>query len=701
MSGSTASRLRISEPADIIRRLAAAWQRLLTLIREPEYQLLLAITLLAAFLRLAYLDLIPFGPRQAAQLESAAPLAEEFQLPLTGARSDLGVPDPPWASYLYALPLLLGRDARVASAFACLLHVASLLACYASVRRFYGRRAAALTAVLLAVNPWAIVHARGLSAGSLLLPFGVLLLHGLNAAIVARRPWGWSISVVGLAMMLAVSHAAWFLVPGLALLLIVYRRRVRWSHLLLGLCVALLILSPYLYYLNETRAADLRAVAAQLRESAGFRSPLQVLTLASELHSGLHLSALAGAASEAYAPGFALLGLLDRLAQAWFLLALLALVAFAALSWGRWQRAEDPALYLLLIVWLWAPLVLLAGLGGNWVSQQTLLILYPAGFVAMAAALDKLLELPEGYFGQRRWWAPLAKAPVWLFLLAVLAWQAYATLYLGVFVQRHDTSAGYGTPYRFFRRAAALVTRETYAADTDQLWVVAAGDAAQPELQPAIDFLIGPRLSALPLGNADAPALLLPAEQSGVYLVADARPEVSAALRSVGSASQGLVTHPETNLTASVEVAEPLPLTELLSRIQHPGLWTLRGGPLLLGYDWPRDARAGATVSVATYWSFAGVTERQRNLAHEIVLQIVGPETSASTTVDPFGLPASEWREGQILVVWSDLQLPASAGECALTVGLRAQDGTYNVLLDAQGEVGGYLVPVGEVRVQP
>lgn len=693
--------LRVSEPAEIVQRLAAVGRRLLALLRVPEYQRLLAIALVAALLRFAYLDLIPFGADQAAQLASAAPLAEAFRLPLTGAPSALGIANPPWASYLYALPLLLGRDPRVAAVFALLLHVAALLACYASVRRFYGLRTATLTAILLAVNPWATFHARALSAGSLLLPFAVLLLHGLCSALIARRPWGWTIAAVAAALMLAISHAALLLLFGVALLVLLYRRRVRWTHLLLGLGVGLLILSPYLYYLNETRIADVRSAIALLRESRGSAPSLRPLSLASELHSGLRLATLGGASAAAYAPGPRLLLVLDRLAQAWFLLALLALVPLALVSWGRWRHGEDPALYLVLATWLWLPLLLMMALGSSRVTQQALLILYPAGFVAMAAALDKLLALPEGYLGTRRWWAPLAQAPVWLLLALVLAWQAYSTLYLDVFVQRHDTSGGHGTPYRFFRRTAALVTREASVAGVNQLWVLESAPDAVPPLQSALDFLVGPDVRAVPVGSAAAPALLLPAEQPGLYLVGDARRQVSAALRDLGSVSQGLVTGPEAPFEASVETAPALPLTELLSRIAQPGLWTLRGGPLLLGYDWPRDAHASATARVATYWSFAGIAEGQRSLAHELVLQVVGPDGRAYHTIQPFGLAAPYWQDGLVLVVWSDVQLPSSDGNCTLAVGLRATNGTYNVVLDAQGEQTGILAPVGQVRVRP
>ena len=141
-------------------------------------------------------------------------------------------------------------------------------------------------------------------------------------------------------------------------------------------------------------------------------------------------------------------------------------------------------------------------------------------------------------------------------------------------------------------------------------------------------------------------------------------------------------------------------VSELLNGIGQPGLWELEGGPLLLGYDWPNTARAGSTVQLATYWSFGAIAPAQRNLGHDLIIQLVGADGAAHTTTHPFGLAAHFWQPGQVLVVWSDV-VPPDAGSYAVGVAMLASDGSNNGWIDANREVQGYFAPLGWVQAQP
>ena len=140
-----------------MRRL---WSGLRAYLRDPEHVAFWGIILLAAALRLAQLDLVEFKGDEAAHLLRAAEVAEQHHLPLVGSQASIGIAKPPMMSLLMALPLLLGRDPRLASAFIALLNVAAVAGCYLFARRYYGLRVGILAATLFAANPWAIVLSR-------------------------------------------------------------------------------------------------------------------------------------------------------------------------------------------------------------------------------------------------------------------------------------------------------------------------------------------------------------------------------------------------------------------------------------------------------------------------------------------------------------------------------------------------------------
>src|SRR4030042_5319377 len=105
--------------------LSRTWAHLRNYFGQPEKQLFWGIVLLSAALRLGYLDLIEFKADEVNHLLRGLEIVEQHKLPLAGTPSSVGITKPPLMSYLMAIPLLFGRDPRIASAFIGLLNVAS------------------------------------------------------------------------------------------------------------------------------------------------------------------------------------------------------------------------------------------------------------------------------------------------------------------------------------------------------------------------------------------------------------------------------------------------------------------------------------------------------------------------------------------------------------------------------------------------
>ena len=691
---------------------AGIWGRLRATFHAPATQTLLAIVLLAAILRLGYLDMIEFKLDEARHLGNGLAIIENTRLPLVGSHSSLGLYKPPLMSYLLALPLLIGRDPRLASAFIALLNILGVAGLYLLAKRYYSQRIATLAALLLAVNPWAIVYSRKVFTADVLLPFGVLLLYGLHLALIDRDPWGWVLSPVALAIMLNITFSPALLVLTVLALIILYPRRAAPSYLLLGLCLATLISTPYLYYLNLSRLAEVKPLVRRLLDSlgssggAGGSTPAAlILRMATWFHSGRNLASLSGASAEQFMPSHSRWFVFDRVAQAFFVLALASLPSLAVRAWSHWKERQDPAKYVILMAWLWLPLIALLAAEPGWFEPHYLVILYPASFLCIGLLLDWLLgRFDGGLFGRNCWAVPL-RLLCWLIVLGMVGWQAYSVIYLYRFVGSHDTSGGYGLPLRFWQRIAQVTRREVVAAKTDQVWIVVQGTDPSYQEQPAIlSYLLEPEVKAVFMGRGGHEAMLLPAARPGVYLLARHSPVVENMVAQLGGAQKALVLSPNDDLAARIYVTPAYPVDDMLALIEHEGLWALNGGQRLLGYDWPPDARPGATARLATYWTFVDVPQAARQVQHSAFAHVIAPDGEKVAQRDGFGLPERYWEGGLLLKQWFDIHLPEdlAAGDYHLVMGMyRLNDFSHNHFVDQAGNDLGQRIELGPVPIRP
>ncbi len=145
---------------------------------------------------------------------------------------------------------------------------------------------------------------------------------------------------------------------------------------------------------------------------------------------------------------------------------------------------------------------------------------------------------------------------------------------------RHDTSGGYGAPYRTWRRIAQMVTREAREAKTDQVWVIAQGSDIERDEQPVLlYYLLGPRLKTIFRGSGGE-CLLLPAARPGVYLFTRPSPRAEAMIRQLKGSEQSYVLFPDGRTTATVFVAEARTVDEMLAVIRARGMWALTRAPM-------------------------------------------------------------------------------------------------------------------------
>ncbi len=477
-----------------VRRRLSAWS-------DPQTLAMWGILLLAAVLRLACLDWVEFKADEVHHLQRGLEILQQRRLPAIGSPASVGLDKPPLMSWLMALPLRLGRDPRWASAFIALLNVAAVAGCYGLARRYYNRRTALIAMALFAANPWAVVFSRKIFTADLLAPFLTLYLYALHAALAEGRAWGWLVAPLALGVALGITFSPLPLVGLLAILVLLYRKKVAWKHLLLGLILALLLFAPYL----ATQARRLPAIWEAVRslpQNAASPTPVHLVgRFAAALHSGLDLGTLAGASSAAFAPAHSALRFLNLAAAALFWGTLVALLG--RVLWATWTRKGDrPPQPVILLLWLALPLmvVTLQPIGRD---MHYLVILYPAGFVAMGMAVDRLLRCRR--LAEHPQWAALLRKGAAAALVALIAWQSYTILYLYRFVARQDTTGGYGIPLHRWQEMAALTRQAAAAADQQKkaritkfdIWSPRYHDAARRDpgpwdgLRERQDFLTG------------------------------------------------------------------------------------------------------------------------------------------------------------------------------------------------------------------
>jgi len=683
---------------------SALWRALRARLADPAFTALWGIVLVAAVLRLASLDVIEFKGDEAGHLVRALQIVEGHRLPLVGSQASVGIAKPPMMSVLMAIPLLFGRDPRLASGFIALLNVGAVAGCFLLVRRYYGLRAAAVAGVLFAVNPWAVVFSRKVFTADVLAPFLVLYLYALHAAVVDGARRGWLLAVLALGIALSVTFSPLPLALVLLASIVACGRRVRWGYLLAGGGLTLLVFMPYLYA-ERGLLLNLASLLGSAGHTSASASPgASALQAATWLHSGRNIGSLAGASFAAFAPAHSPLRGLDGLAALLFAAGVVGVVAMAVEAWLRPAKRSMASRYALLALWLVASLGVVS-LGIVPVETQYLVILYPAGFVAMALVVDRgWAGLDALRRGHPTGWR-LAQLGLGALLVAVVLWQAYCVFYLYGFVAGHDTAGGYGVPLRSWLAIRNLVRREAAATGVDEVWAIVDGTDVGYEQTPAIlNYLLGADLRVTFLGQGGNESLLLPAGRPALYLLTrTVPPEVQAMLSRVGAQERATLPASPGGVPARVLFAPERPVQELRLLIPVPaGESVLDSGLVFLGYGWPAGVRPGDTVRLATYWSLRDTPAAERWVAHSLFIHLLGADGVTVTQHDGLGLPERYWQPGLMLVQWFELQLPATmpVGDYTLLTGMyRLSDVSANHVLDQAGAPAGDSIRLGPVHV--
>ncbi|MDQ2903022.1 MAG: glycosyltransferase family 39 protein [Chloroflexota bacterium] len=226
------------------RRLLLGW---------PEALLILFIS---AFFRLARIDTVIFNDDEAGVFRLAHDAIVSGWLPLTSNRASLGNLNPPLVVYFFMLPASLSANPLWGEVLVALFNTAAVLLTYFFVRRYYGRLAGTVAALLFATSVGAWTFSRNIWPQNFLPFFVILFIFVLFLGLVERRK-GWFFWAIVLLGVLYQFHGStlYLLIPLAAAVIFAYKT-IRLRDILLSLVALLLLFSPYIIWEWHTHFAD-------------------------------------------------------------------------------------------------------------------------------------------------------------------------------------------------------------------------------------------------------------------------------------------------------------------------------------------------------------------------------------------------------------------------------------------------------------
>lgn len=680
------------------------------------------VVLAAAVMRLTSLDLAPYQYDEADVLLRVFDLARG-QIPLTGAMTSWGVPDPPMMVYLMAVAAWAPQPALTAAGIVAMLNVAAVGITYVAALRHFGAPTAVAAGLLFAVNPWAVYFGRRFWTEMLPVLTSLASLAALEVSERRDRRW-----VVPLGLALAVQIQARLLgglyLPAALAAVLPFARR--WlGTIVLTLALALVISAPFIVYVIQSHEQILRALREGERGMAATAntglidlvrwtiSGAHILPLESRYLAELRTLVLPMRVVEWLTAGLLVAGVVLSLAimagrpTGWTRFGLLLLWAITPIALLATQTSSlylhylvvlSPFPFLLMalpVAWLWS--------GGRWsfwqpahgpmgaarlatqrVARGTAMLL--VGFVvvvqgALTPALHSVLQIYDVRAEDRT--APPAQPQAPTALLASNGPRETA--------QALGTGETYGIeiPMRFWLSVRDSALRHAASLGTDEVLVLTEGTRPLSEERPAlVEGMLGPGLR----GRYLTPLVLaIPLERDSLVLETWGL-DTAESLARLGERLD-VIPLP----TSSRNTRDAVRLHRLPAR--SPDEWSrLAGGTVLdspmgglrlVGARAPEIVRPNETVPLVSYWL---VAPRASPSADRVTARAVderGQRGAQRELELPEGLGGSPSTLGVIMRHDLELGGRAAAGAYRIEVSIGTESALATTFTVSQRPPGG------------
>ncbi|VVC03794.1 Uncharacterised protein [Candidatus Burarchaeum australiense] len=360
---------------------------------------LLAILIIAAYLRLSNLDAIEFKADEARGTIKALNIVHGTELPLVGGML-WGFQAGPYSYYILAIPAFFTSDPRLITGFLGLLNIFAVYMCFRIGHDFFSPRVGYISAALYAVSPWAVLFSRKIWGADFQAPLVTVFFYFLLMWAVRRKSIYFPIAVASLVFALQVHF---FPLPFVFVFFIIWatlRPPISARSILVSAVVSLLIVAPYLYNEYNLSFKNIRAMTGSHSsfQSSNPNYAQSVLSLAWSVSAG---SSLRGNLGDIWDKT----GYSPWVVYAISLLLLLA-VPYAAISAFTLSRGTlTPILKakpqtLIILLWFLAPPITLILREGS-LFPHYLSGIFPSMFLLIGILLDFAATRFKKYHGEK------------------------------------------------------------------------------------------------------------------------------------------------------------------------------------------------------------------------------------------------------------------------------------------------------------
>ncbi len=610
------------------------------------------IFLLAAVLRLGWPTLTEFKFSEARLEALALEWTREGCLPLIGVPSSAGFDHSPLSVYLYIPAFLFTTNPIPATLYGGLISLLGVVLTGWFAKRWPGggTQATLWTALLFAVSPWAVAFSRKIWQVVFIPPLVLACVGCVIGALIQKRPWAMACACLTYGLLVQIHPSAIALAPAWVLWLLVFRRQVKATTVLMGMGLAVLSALPFLFYQFQAGWPALRALQALPPPTWD----LSALLLFWDVVTGRNIHALAGADLSFLTfipqlePVFNLVGWLVAASSLWLLVRL-------SRWWGSLDitRQRTARVDAVLLSWLLAPILFNLRHSLD-LHLHFFVLVVPAAYLVVGRAVQDLVGRAQSWRQSRGVtggaWGRVLSAGSYLILVLLAIGQVAALVIMAQFVALHDTPGGFGTPLGRYlgitRRALDLAAE----ANASELLVVGEGDSPVVHETAAIfDVLLRGRTV---YRFVDGPtAVVFPMKRAAILLT----PQAGAAVRWYAQSVPLYSLEPkETYRLALLDGSCP---DELFQTVAGPRLF--QNGIEVQGYQVERGTASDDQVTVWLLWQVLWLDERETHFSVRLLDdrgQLIGQQ-------DAVGYPHASRRKGDRTINKFDINIPKDRGE--------------------------------------
>jgi 4-amino-4-deoxy-L-arabinose transferase-like glycosyltransferase len=228
------------------------------------------ILAVAIFTHFYLLGSTEFDEDQATLFDMARNAVVHGMLPVTGNLASIRIVNPPAAIYLFMIPAAISANPLGGAILVATLNVIAVVLTYVFIRRYFGRVAGIVAALLYATATKPVGFGRFIWQPTMMAPFIVLFFFALFWGAVERRK-GWLFPALLLLGLLVQMHEIMALLALPLLLAFVFApTTVRWGDIAFGLLGLLVLFAPYLIWQVATHFRDVTILLTSTKQRVYF-----------------------------------------------------------------------------------------------------------------------------------------------------------------------------------------------------------------------------------------------------------------------------------------------------------------------------------------------------------------------------------------------------------------------------------------------